>query len=136
MTALEFTNDHLTKISLKEEQLLELTNSLDYETIEAWGTETDTVFATFSVVARRKGQDYVVVLTYHDLDHVILTEGLMNYVALIAWDGWDLADVARDLLDGWQTVRVKAQEQWQDRMVDSSNVVYQSNGTDWVVISE
>ncbi len=94
------------------------------------------MFATFSVVARRKGQDYVVVLTYHDLDHVILTEGLMNYVALIAWDGWDLADVARDLLDGWQTVRVKAQEQWQDRMVDSSNVVYQSNGTDWVVISE
>ena len=85
MTAFEFGNDHLTKISLKEEQLLELTNSLAYETIEAWGTETDTVFATFSVVARRKGQDYVVVLTYHDLDHVILTEGLMNYVALIAW---------------------------------------------------
>ena len=38
------------------------------------------------------------------------------------WDGWDLADVARDLLDGWQSLRVKAQSQWQDRMVASSNV--------------
>lgn len=38
------------------------------------------------------------------------------------WDGWDLADVARDLLDGWQSIRVKDQSQWQARMVDSSNV--------------
>lgn len=43
------------------------------------------------------------------------------------WDGWDLADVARDLLDGWQTIRVKAQEQWQDRMVASSNVDLTTN---------
>ena len=38
------------------------------------------------------------------------------------WDGWDLADIARDLLDGWQTLRTKAPEQWQDRVVASSNV--------------
>jgi len=38
------------------------------------------------------------------------------------WDGWDLADVARDLLDGWQTIRVKAQSQWQSYMVDSSHI--------------
>ena len=38
------------------------------------------------------------------------------------WDGWDLADVARDLLDGWQGLRVKDQSQWQSRMVASSNV--------------
>lgn len=38
------------------------------------------------------------------------------------WDGWDLADVARDLLDGWQTIRVKAQSQWQSYMVSSSNI--------------
>jgi len=38
------------------------------------------------------------------------------------WDGWDLADVARDLLDGWAGLRVKDQSQWQDRMVDSQNI--------------
>lgn len=38
------------------------------------------------------------------------------------YDGWDLADVARDLLLGWQTLRVKDLSQWQDRLVDSSNV--------------
>lgn len=43
------------------------------------------------------------------------------------WDGWDLADVARDLLDGWQSIRVKAQSQWQDRIVASSNVDLTTN---------
>ena len=43
------------------------------------------------------------------------------------WDGWDLADVARGLLDGWQSIRVKAQSQWQDRIVASSNVDLATN---------
>ena len=38
------------------------------------------------------------------------------------WDGWDLADVARDLLDGWHVLRVKAPEQWQSRIVENQNV--------------
>ena len=38
------------------------------------------------------------------------------------WDGWDLADVARDLLDGWQSLRVKDKSQWQQRIISSSNV--------------
>jgi parallel beta-helix repeat protein len=38
------------------------------------------------------------------------------------WDGWDLADVARDLLQGWHTIRVKDKSQWQARIVSSSNI--------------
>lgn len=38
------------------------------------------------------------------------------------WEGWDLADLVRDNLDGWHTLRVKASEQWQARLVASSNV--------------
>lgn len=45
----------------------------------------------------------------------------------MVWDGWDLADLARDLLDGWQSLRVKAQSQWQDRIVASSNVDLATN---------
>lgn len=43
------------------------------------------------------------------------------------WDGWDLADVARDVLNGWQSIRVKDQSQWQSYMVDSSNVDLTTN---------
>ena len=37
-------------------------------------------------------------------------------------DGRDLADLARDLLDGWHVLRVKAPEQWQSRIVERQNV--------------
>jgi len=38
------------------------------------------------------------------------------------YDGWDLAYVARDILDGWQSIRVKDKSQWQAYMADSSDV--------------
>lgn len=38
------------------------------------------------------------------------------------WEGWDLADLARDLKLGWQVLRIKSQSQWQARLVASSNI--------------
>lgn len=37
------------------------------------------------------------------------------------YDGWDIADIARDLLEGWHGLRIKAQSQW-ELAVSSSNI--------------
>lgn len=94
MTVFEFKTGQLSKVDLKEEQIIELTNTLDFETIETWGTNPDTLYPTFSIVVRRKDQNYVVLLTYHEMDHVVVTEGLINYAALIAW----IRDFAEDCI--------------------------------------
>src|SRR5690606_39024731 len=37
------------------------------------------------------------------------------------YDHWDLADVARDMLQGWHTLRVKDQSQWEEA-IEAVNV--------------
>ena len=80
---------------------------------------TATLKASGKIVGRTLGQ-VVTVEAY--TEEILLEANLTPAQYGKVWDGWDLADVARDLLDGWQTLRVKAQSQWQDRMVASSNV--------------
>src|SRR5690606_24529944 len=75
--------------------------------------------ASGKIVGRTLGQ---VVTVFAATEEILLEANLTPAQYGKVWDGWDLADVARDLLDGWQSLRVKAQSQWQDRMVDSSNV--------------
>lgn len=79
----------------------------------------DVLKASGKIVGRTLGQ---VVTVFAATEEILLESNLTPAQYGKVWDGWDLADVARDLLDGWQTLRVKAQEQWQDRMVASSNV--------------
>jgi len=79
----------------------------------------DTLKASGKIVGRTLGQ-VVTVEAY--TEEILLETNLTPAQYGKVWDGWDLADIARDLLDGWQTLRVKAQEQWQDRIVSSSNV--------------
>ena len=55
-------------------------------------------------------------------EEILLESNLTPAQYGMVWDGWDLADVARDLLDGWQSIRVKDQSQWQSYMVASSNI--------------
>ena len=71
------------------------------------------------ITGRTLGQ---VVTVFASTEEILLESSITPAQYGAVWDGWDLADVARDLLDGWQTLRVKAQEQWQDRIVSSSNV--------------
>lgn len=79
----------------------------------------DKLKASGKIVGRTLDQ----VVTVHAMTEEILLETSLTPAQYgKVWDGWDLADVARDLLDGWQTIRVKDISQWQDRMVDSSNV--------------
>ena len=71
------------------------------------------------ITGRALGQ----VVTVFAATEEILLESIVTPAQYGAvWDGWDLADVARDLLDGWQTLRVKAPEQWQSRIVERQNV--------------
>jgi hypothetical protein len=79
----------------------------------------DKLKASGKIVGRTLGQ-VVTVEAY--TEEILLETNLTPAQYGKVWDGWDLADVARDLLDGWQSLRVKAQSQWQDRMVASSNV--------------
>jgi len=67
------------------------------------------------IVGRTLGQ-VVAVEAY--TEEILLETNLTPAQYGKVWDGWDLADVVRDLLDGWQTIRVKDVSQWQDRMVD------------------
>src|SRR5690606_2725260 len=79
----------------------------------------DKLRASGKIVGRDLGQ----VVTIHAMTEEILLETSLTPAQYgKVWDGWDLADVARDLLDGWQTIRVKAKEQWQSYMVSSSNI--------------
>jgi hypothetical protein len=79
----------------------------------------DKLRASGKIVGRDLGQ----VVTVHAMTEEILLEANLTPAQYgKVWDGWDLADVARDLLDGWQTIRVKAPEQWQQYMVDSYRV--------------
>ena len=71
------------------------------------------------ITGRALGQ---VVTVFAATEEILLESSITPAQYGAVWDGWDLAGVARDLLDGWQTLRVKAQEQWQDRIVSSSNV--------------
>jgi len=79
----------------------------------------DQLRASGKIVGRDLGQ----VVTVHAMTEEILLEANLTPAQYgKVWEGWDLADVARDLLDGWQTLRVKAQEQWQRYMVNSYRV--------------
>ena len=79
----------------------------------------DKLRASGKIVGRDLGQ----VVTVHAMTEEILLEANLTPAQYgKVWEGWDLADVARDLLDGWQTLRVKAKEQWQQYMVDSYRV--------------
>ena len=79
----------------------------------------DKLKASGKIVGRALGQ----VVTVEAYTEEVLLEGNLTPAQHgKVWDGWDLADVARDLLDGWQSLRVKAQSQWQDRIIASSNV--------------
>ena len=50
------------------------------------------------------------IVTIEAMTEEILLEGNLTPAQYgKVWDNWDLADVARDLLDGWQSLRVKAQ---------------------------
>lgn len=71
------------------------------------------------IVGRTLGQ-IVTVEAY--TEEILLETNLTPAQYGKVWDNWDLADVARDLLDGWQTIRVKDQSQWQSYMVGSSNI--------------
>ena len=79
----------------------------------------DKLKASGKIVGRTLGQ-VVTVEAY--TEEILLETSLTPSQYGKVWDGWDLADVARDLLDGWQTMRVKAPEQWQQYMVDSHRV--------------
>lgn len=79
----------------------------------------DKLKASGKIVGRTLGQ-IVTVEAY--TEEILLETNLTPAQYGKVWDGWDLADVARDLLDGWQTVRVKDVSQWQDRIVASSNI--------------
>ena len=68
----------------------------------------DVLKASGKIVGRTLGQ-VVTVEAY--TEEILLEANLTPAQYGKVWDGWDLADVARDLLDGWQTLRVKAQEQ-------------------------
>jgi hypothetical protein len=75
--------------------------------------------ASGCITGRELGQTITVAaMTEEILLEQIITPAQYGRV----WDGWDLADVARDLLDGWHSIRVKAQSQWQSYMVASSHV--------------
>lgn len=79
----------------------------------------DKLKASGKIVGRTLGQ----IVTIQAYTEEILLEGNLTPAQYgKVWDGWDLADVARDLLNGWQTIRVKAQSQWQSYMVDSSHI--------------
>ena len=79
----------------------------------------DVLKASGKIVGRTLGQ-VVTVEAY--TEEILLEANLTPAQYGKVWDGWGLADVARDLLDGWRSLRVKAQSQWQDRMVASSNI--------------
>lgn len=79
----------------------------------------DVLGASGKIVGRTLGQ-VVTVEAY--TEEILLEANLTPAQYGKVWDGWDLADVARDLLDGWQGIRVKDQSQWQSYMVDSSNI--------------
>ncbi len=79
----------------------------------------DVLKASGKIVGRTLGQ---VVTVFAATEEILMESSTTPAQYGAVWDGWDLADVARDLLDGWQTLRTKAPEQWQDRMVASSNV--------------
>src|SRR5690606_1800713 len=78
----------------------------------------DKLKASGKIVGRTLGQ-VVTVEAY--TEEILLESNLTPAQYGAVWDGWDLADVARDLFDGWQTLRVKAQVQCLDRIVSSSN---------------
>lgn len=73
-------------------------------------------------------------ITGRSLGQVIIVEALTEEILLEqnrtpaqygkVWDGWDLADVARDLRYGWATKRLKAPSQWLGAIVASSNIDY------------
>jgi hypothetical protein len=79
----------------------------------------DKLKASGKIVGRTLGQ-VVTVEAY--TEEILLESNLTPAQYGMVWDGWDLADVARDLLDGWQSIRVKDQSQWQSYMVASSNI--------------
>lgn len=73
-------------------------------------------------------------ITGRSLGQVITVEALTEEILLEqnrtpaqygkVWEGWDLADVARDLRFGWAAKRIKAPEQWTEAIVASSNIDY------------
>lgn len=75
--------------------------------------------ASGKIVGRELGQKVIInALTEETLLEDNLTPAQYGKV----WDGWDLADVARDLLNRWHPIRVKDLSQWQAYMTDSQNV--------------
>lgn len=84
--------------------------------------------STLKESGRIRGRTLGEVVTIEAYTEEILLEGNQTPAQYgKVWDGWDLADVARDLLDGWRSIRVKAQSQWQDRIVESSNIDLTAN---------
>ena len=71
-------------------------------------------------INRRTLGELVTIQAY--TEEILLESNLTPAQYGMVWDGWDLADVARDLLDGWQSIRIKDASQWQSYMVGSSNV--------------
>lgn len=79
----------------------------------------DTLKVTGKINSRTIGQ----IVTIQAYTEEILLEGNQTPAQYgKVYDNWDLADVAKDMLDGWQTIRVKDQSQWQSYMVGSSNI--------------
>lgn len=79
----------------------------------------DKLKASGKIVGRTLGQ---VVTVEGYTEEILLEANLTPAQYGKVWDGWDLADLARDVLDGWQSIRVKDASQWQSYMVASSNI--------------
>ena len=82
-------------------------------------TKGDKTLVTGRIVGRQIGENVRInALTEECLLEANLTP--TQYGAV--WEGWDLADLARDLIDGWEVLRVKDKEELEMRIVASSNV--------------
>lgn len=76
--------------------------------------------ASGKINSREIGSQHTTIMAYTE---EILLEGNQTPAQYgRVWDNQDLADVARDLLDDWHTIRVKDQTQWINHLVESYNV--------------
>src|SRR5690606_25268832 len=71
-------------------------------------------------ISHRDIGDETVTITCHT-EEILLEANITPAQYGRKWDGWDLADVARDVLMGWHVQRVKDRTQW-DAAIERVNV--------------
>ncbi len=75
--------------------------------------------ATGRISGRSHGNE----ITLNALSEEVLLEQYLTPAQYgLVYEGWDIAAVARDLLFGWETLRVTDLSQWQDRVIEQYQV--------------